>query len=64
MPDFERARAIGPAVEQAYNQLYAAAMQGISAEELAEFTRLFGRMADNFTRAQAQTGLEDHDSAQ
>lgn len=44
-----KARAIAPAVEQAYNQLYTLAVKGISQEELAEFTRLFGRIADNFT---------------
>ena len=59
-----RAREIGPAVEQVYNQLYTAAMEDITPEELAEFTRLFGRMAENFTRAQAQIKAEEHDSAQ
>ena len=45
----DKARAIGPAVEQAYNRLYSIAMQGMSQEELAEFVGLFGRMAENFT---------------
>lgn len=44
------ARAIGPQVEQIYNQVYALAMQGISREELDRFIRLFGRMSENFTR--------------
>lgn len=47
-----QARAIGPAVEQAYNQLYAVAMQGITPQELEDFLRLFGRMSANFARAQ------------
>jgi MarR family transcriptional regulator, transcriptional regulator for hemolysin len=49
-----KARAIGPAIEQAYNQLYVLAMQGISQEELDEFVRLFGRMAENFTRSHSK----------
>jgi MarR family transcriptional regulator for hemolysin len=50
----DRAREIGPTVEQAYNQLYALALQGISQEELEIFIELFGRMSENFTRAQAK----------
>ncbi len=57
----DKARAIGPAVEQAYNQLYGLAMQGISQEELAEFVSLFGRMAENFTQAHARNKDEVHD---
>ena len=59
----DTARQIGPAVEQAYNQLYALAMQGISPEELEEFLRLFGRVSDNFARAQAKRGLEGQGAA-
>jgi MarR family transcriptional regulator, transcriptional regulator for hemolysin len=50
----EQARKIGPAVEQAYNQLYALAMQGISQEELDYFVKLFGQMSENFTSAQVK----------
>lgn len=49
-----RARAIGPAVERAYNQLYALAVEGISPEELDTFVGLFGRISENFSRAQAK----------
>ena len=49
----DQAREIGPAVEQAYNQLYGLAMQGISQEELDYFVKLFSRMSENFIRAQA-----------
>ena len=55
----DQAREIGPAVEQAYNQLYAIAMQGISQEELDYFIKLFGRMSENFMRAQANKNPED-----
>ena len=55
----DQAREIGPAVEQAYNQLYAIAMQGISQEELDYFIKLFGRMSENFMRAQANKDMED-----
>ena len=55
----DQARAIGPAVEQAYNQLYALAMQGISQEELDYFVKLFGRMSENFMRSQAKKKMED-----
>lgn len=53
------AREIGPAVVQAYNQLYAIAMQGIAQEELDSFFRLFGRMSENFTRAQGKKKTEE-----
>lgn len=59
----DRAREIGPAVEQAYNHLYAIAMQGISREELDSFVKLFARMSENFTRAQAKNKMEDHSAA-
>lgn len=59
----DQAREIGPAVEQAYNQLYALAMQGISQEELDYFVKLFGRMSENFTRAQAKKKMEDLSAA-
>lgn len=49
-----RALEIGPAVEQAYNRLYAFAMQGISQEELDAFIKLFGRISENFTHAQSK----------
>jgi MarR family transcriptional regulator for hemolysin len=43
-----QAREIAPTVEQAYNQLYAVALQGISPEELNTFIKLFQRMSENF----------------
>jgi len=54
----DQARAIGPMVMQAYNQLYTLAMQDITQQELDQFVRLFGRMADNFTRSQAKKPIE------
>jgi len=59
----DKARSIGPAVEQAYNHLYALAMQGISQEELVEFVKLFGRMADNFTHIHVTEKVEEQDAA-
>ncbi|HNT53433.1 MAG TPA: MarR family transcriptional regulator [Anaerolineaceae bacterium] len=59
----ERAREIGPAVEQSYNQLYALVIQGISAAELEEFVSLFGRIAENFERAPAKKTTEGHHAA-
>jgi MarR family transcriptional regulator, transcriptional regulator for hemolysin len=58
-----QAREIGPAVEQAYNRLYALAMRGISQEELDYFVKLFGRMSENFTSAQAKKKMEDYGAA-
>jgi DNA-binding MarR family transcriptional regulator len=58
-----KARAIGPTVEQAYNQIYGFAMQGISQAELAEFIRLLGRISENFTRIHAEKKVEAHDAA-
>lgn len=59
----DQAREIGPAVKQAYNQLYVLAVQGVSQEELDYFINLFGRMSENFIRAQAKKNLEDHRDA-
>lgn len=59
----DQAREIGPAVMQAYNQLYVLAVQGVSHEELDYFIKLFGRMSENFIRAQAKKNLEDHHAA-
>jgi MarR family transcriptional regulator, transcriptional regulator for hemolysin len=59
----DQAREIGPAVKQAYNQLYVLAIQGISQEELEYFTKLFGRMSENFTNAQVKEKMEDHRAA-
>ena len=50
----DRALEISPAVEQAYNEMYALAVQGISQDELAEFLRLFNRISENFSRAEDQ----------
>lgn len=55
-----RALALGPAVEQAYNRLYALAVRGISPEELELFAGLFARISENFTRAGAKPGPEAH----
>lgn len=58
-----RALEIGPDVEQAYNRLYAFAMRGISQEELDAFIKIFGRISENFTRAQAKGSMEDQGAA-
>jgi DNA-binding MarR family transcriptional regulator len=57
-----QAREIGPAVERAYNQLYALALRGISQAELETFVGLFGRMSENFTCAGVQN-RGDHGAA-
>jgi DNA-binding MarR family transcriptional regulator len=59
----DKARAIGPAVEQAYNQLYTIAMQGVSQEELIEFMNLFARIAKNFTAIHDKNKVEEHHAA-
>jgi MarR family transcriptional regulator for hemolysin len=60
----DKALEIGPAVEQAYNQVYSLAMHGISQEELDYFVDLFGRMAENFASKKAAEQREDIDAAQ
>lgn len=50
----DQARASGPAIERAYNELYAIAMKGISQEELADFLHLFGRISENFIHSQSK----------
>jgi len=47
-----KALEIGPAVEQAYNQVYRLATQGITQEEFELFVNLFARMSENFTYEQ------------
>lgn len=59
----DQAREIGPAIEHAYNQLYALAMQGISQEELDYFVKLFSRMSENFVRALAKKNVEPRSAA-
>ena len=44
----DKALAIGPAVEQAYNRVYALAMQGITQDELEYFMELFAHISENF----------------
>lgn len=44
----ERAREIGPAVEQVYNQVYSLAVQNISQKEIDDFVLFFSRIAQNF----------------
>jgi MarR family transcriptional regulator for hemolysin len=46
-----KARKIGPVIEQIYNQLYTIAMRDISQEELDSFVNLFSRMAQNFVQS-------------
>jgi DNA-binding MarR family transcriptional regulator len=55
----DKAREIGPIVEQAYNQVYTLAVQGITDEELENFVSLFSRMSENFARQQAKKQVED-----
>jgi MarR family transcriptional regulator, transcriptional regulator for hemolysin len=57
-----RARQIGPAVTQAYNQVYTIAAQGFSQDEVHAFLRLFSRVADNYSRAQAAQRKEEQDA--
>ena len=45
-----KAQEIGTAIEQAYNQVFTLAMQGISQEELDNFMKLFGRISENFAQ--------------
>ncbi len=49
-----KALAIGPAIEQVYNRMFDLALQGISQDELDYFMKLFGRISENFARAQAK----------
>lgn len=58
----DQARAVGPAVEQIYNQIYSLAVQGISAQELDQFVRLFGRMSENLARRQSSKSMENTDA--
>jgi DNA-binding MarR family transcriptional regulator len=58
-----RAREIGPAIEQVYNQVYTLALQGITQEELDCFFNLFGRISENFMGMQAKKNVEDHRAA-
>lgn len=47
----EKARQIGPRVENIYNDAFAVGAQGLSEDEINGFVELFGRVSDNFTRA-------------
>jgi len=54
---------IGPAIEQAYNQVFTLALQGISEDELDYFMKLFGRISENFSREQNKENRKDSDAA-
>jgi DNA-binding MarR family transcriptional regulator len=49
-----KALEIAPEIEQVYNQVYAIATQGVSAQEIADFIALFGRVSASFSMAQAK----------
>ena len=53
----DKARSIGPAVEQIYNRVYAVAIQGVTPEEVDSFVALFERISDNFEREQAKKSV-------
>jgi DNA-binding MarR family transcriptional regulator len=53
----ERAREIGPQVEQVYNNVFAIASQGVSAEEIEAAVQLFARVSANFLKARAGEDL-------
>jgi DNA-binding MarR family transcriptional regulator len=55
----DKALEIGPAVEQVYNHIFALAVQGISADELDCFMKLFSRMSQNFAHAQQEKARQD-----
>lgn len=48
----DKALETGPSIEQAYNQVFTLALQGISQDELVFFMQLFSRISENFTRGQ------------
>jgi DNA-binding MarR family transcriptional regulator len=49
----ERAREIGPEIEQIYNQVFSIASEGVSDEEINDFINLFARVSENLTRFRA-----------
>jgi DNA-binding MarR family transcriptional regulator len=53
----ERAREIGPQVEQVYNNVFAIASQGVSAGEIEAAVQLFARVSANFLKARAGEDL-------
>jgi DNA-binding MarR family transcriptional regulator len=53
----ERAREIGPQVEQVYNNVFAIASHGVSAEEIEAAVQLFVRVSGNFLKARAGEDL-------
>ena len=57
-----KAKVIGPAVEQAYNQVFTLALQGISEDELDHFMNLFGRISENFSREQNKEDRKNNDA--
>ncbi|MEW5921678.1 MAG: MarR family transcriptional regulator [Bacillota bacterium] len=47
----DKAREIGPQIEQVYNEVFSIASQFISEDEIKDFIRLFGRVSENFSIA-------------
>lgn len=50
----EKTRKIAAQIEQVYNEVFSAAAQGITEEEIRDFIALFGRVSENFSAARAQ----------
>lgn len=53
-----KAKNIGPKIEQAYEQIYNLASEGLSPGEIGIFVELFGRVSANFTSARRGSKLE------
>ena len=52
----DKARQIGPRVEQIYEEVFSIAAEGVSDEELKAFAHLFYRVSENFSRARKSQG--------
>ena len=50
----DKARQIGPQIEQVYNEVFSIAAQGVSEAEIEDFIKLFGRVSESFSTARVK----------
>lgn len=55
----EKAKQIGPEIEQAYDAIFKLASEGLSPAEIGRFIELFGRVSENFTTVRRGKKEED-----
>lgn len=57
----EKARALGPRIEEVYNEIFAVAAQGVDPQDIEGAVQFFALISENFSRAKANRKERVHD---